>query len=1151
MTVKRLEALLPEQVQAAMPGVHAWVSASAGTGKTQVLSARVLRLLLSGVQAANILCITFTKLAAAEMQERVLGRLALWARADDAVLAQEVMALGEPVNDAVLVRARRLFALLLDSPQGLAVQTIHAFSQSLIGSFPVEAGVAPGFQTLDDRAAQALRRDLLRAAIEAATRMVDAAFLDDIATLSLNGGESRVLKALQSLGRHVDALIGLGEAAVEPMLRRGFGLATDETVDTAMARGLAAIDTVAVRRLARGWAQAGNKTALTSADLAAVWLADNGDFESLRVLFLTQKNEVRAQSAVPVAAERGDPGLREVFGEVSEAVLAIAKVQSLHKVIALVGAQLRVMRRLARAWVAAKAEAGVIDYDDMIQAARRLLATPGAADWVRWKLDQRIDHILVDEAQDTNLAQWEIIEALSEEFFAGLGARESERRLFVVGDYKQAIFGFQGSDPKVYDGRKVHFSALADDAGSSLQVIDLAQNFRSVPAVLDVVDAVASALAAVGQGLSPDGVPPHRPHRREAAGAVVLLPPSETSSDSLVDDEEQSDNDTDGERLGQAEIDHAQALAQTIARWLNAHNPLMLPGRGRPVAPQDVLVLVRRRTAFSAALVAALHGYGVPVAGVDRLKLSEPLAVADLLALVRFAVLPDDDLTLACLLVSPFCGLNHDQLFALAYGRDGSLWAAMRASEEPIVAVARDWLLAVLGFADFAAPYEFLERVLSGTLQGRAKLLGRLGEEARDAIETMLDQALAFETLNAPSLQGFLAWVEAEDIEIKRDPDAPLDAVRLMTVHGAKGLQAPVVILADTTHAPNLRANGPLLMDFDGITLPIEPGGTKGVEGPLADAVAAAQADALAEHWRLLYVALTRAEDLLFIAGAKPKKALDVQSWHAFVEAAMTLIGAVAEEDPHHGGTVLVHRSGVPAPPAPLPLKPASAHIDLPDWVRAMAPAEARPPRPLTPSALAPDLIVDPPAGPSAAAAARRGSALHALFERLPGVAPALRRGLGEAWAGRLLPGDDAATLVDEVLAVLDDPAFASVFADHALAEAPIAALVGDMVITGQVDRLLIEDDKVTIVDFKTSRRVPGDASAVPPAHVAQMAGYVAAVRRVFPTREISAALLYTAGPRLIALPPDLLATRAGTALLHDGVDELNAAASVTILFSD
>ncbi|MFZ4109349.1 MAG: double-strand break repair helicase AddA, partial [Polymorphobacter sp.] len=1068
--------------------------------------------------------LTFTKLAAAEMQTRVFGRLAHWARCSSTELISDLQALRTDDGPEAQAQARRLFAEVLDAPQGLAVQTIHAFAQGLIASFPVEAGVTPGFATLDDRASALLRRRLLTAAIEQGDD--DPAFMADLAAISIASGEGRLAQVITKLGSHAEALAGLKAEGIEPMLRRGFGLPTDGDAQSALAAALARFDAAGVRQLADAFAGDGGKTATAAAAEAHGWLGAEdraAAFDRLCRFFLTGQNKtVRKESAVPASAAKADPTLKPLFTRLGEAVMAIVAEQNLYAAVAHAAAHLRVGVRLAAAWVDAKARLGVVDYDDMIAAAQRLLQAPGAADWVRYKLDQRIDHVLVDEAQDTNARQWQIIEALTQGWFDGEGARDAQRTLFVVGDYKQAIFSFQGSDPNVYRDQFDNFAQLAGDSGELLRRIDLSDNFRSVPAVLKVVDAVADYL--LHSTLDPSGVvPKHLAHRSEGAGAVTLWPPVQAG-----DDDEAGDDGEDDSYSPKAEIKLAHQIAETIAGWLDPAAPLLLPARGVPVRPQDILVLVRSRSGFSNALVAALHEWRVPVAGVDRMKLVDPLAVADLLAVARFALQPGEDLTLAALLVSPFADIGHERLHTLAAGRPGSLWQQVQASEDPVVMRARDWLAQVLGFADFAAPYEFFERVLSDAgLAGRSRLLARLGEEARDAIDAVLDQALAFETGNAPSLQGFLAWVEADDIEIKRDPDGPLAAVRLMTVHGAKGLQAPVVIMADATRAPTPERDAPVPMSFDnGPELPVYLKSRSGLSGPIAERIEQLKKAAHREHCRLLYVALTRAEDLLFIGGTLRANAKEVppESWYATVtEAFDTLPVEMVDASDWTDGS-LRYASGTPKPPQVVTqaLDPADSLL-VPGWLDTAPPLEARPPRPLSPSAIAADDVSAPPQSPAAKAAARRGAALHALFERLPDLPAGRRRVVGEAWCRASVPELDAAALVETVLGILADPAFTEVFAPGALVEAPIAAVVGTLVIAGKVDRLLVGEAGVTIIDFKTGRRVPASAEAVEPYYLRQMAAYVAALEQVFPGRPVTAALLYTEAPFLITLPDALI----------------------------
>ena len=1120
---RKFDQLKPAQAAAADPEVHAWVAASAGTGKTQVLSARVLRLLLAGARPDAILCLTFTKLAAAQMQGRVMPRLAWWAGCSNADLADDLKAIGAAADPGTMATARGLFAAVLETPAGLAIQTIHSFAQGLIASFPVEAGITPGFQTLDDRAAALLRRRVLA---DALTDTGNQPFLHDVAEIAIDGGEARLHDIMATLSSHGAALAGLRVEGVEPLLRRALGLAEGETEAATLAGGIAALPLAKLRQFGQAMGrQSGGRAKGIGGDVLAFCMAGDKPkaWDAFWTIFLKADGTPKSPGwMIPKA-------LAEWHGwcaEVQQQLQAIRADLECWQILAFAGRHLRVAVRLAQDWRAAKHRAGVIDYDDMIAAAARLLGEPGAADWVRFKLDSRIDHVLVDEAQDTNLQQWEVICALVEEYFAGAGQRDRFRSLFVVGDFKQSIFGFQGADPEIYADRREYFHQLCEAEPERWKELPLTVNFRSVPAILEVVNRV---IAHVGSDeFDPQGVAPHVAHKA-GAGLVMLWPPLlPAAADAGAGDATETPDDpgeVDTPPLAQ-DIDLARRIAATIAGWLAPETALVLPASGRRAAAQDVLILVRKRSRLMNALVTALHEAGVPVAGADRLNLAEPLAVADLLALVQFACQPGDDLTLAALLVSPFCGLDHDRLTALAAGRPGSLWAAVQASDHPAVTAPRAWLAEVLRLAADVSPYRFLETILSGPLAGRRKLLARLGEEARDAIETVLDQALACEAAGAASLQSFVAWMAAEDLEVKRDPEAAIDAVRLMTVHGAKGLEAPIVIMADAAHVPPRETGALALALANGPILPLWlPTGLTALPPFLQEAQDDRARKAAREHRRLLYVALTRAEEVLCIGGVtKPTDDWDVHpdSWYALVDAALTDLASL--DDPHWPAPVKCLRSGPPTVLQDVTVAPAGALLSVDRWWLRPAPVEARPPRPLAPSSLGPDTVADPPPDAARAVAARRGTALHKLFEALPSLAAGVRRDVALKWCALNVPDLDGVELVTTVLAVLDDPAFAAVFAPDALTEAPLAAVVGDAVIAGSIDRLLVSETEVLAVDFKTGSRVPAGIDAVPPAHLAQMGAYAAALARVFPGRTVRAGLLYTAGPRLIELPQAVLA---------------------------
>ncbi|WP_157219662.1 double-strand break repair helicase AddA [Flavisphingomonas formosensis] len=1132
MPLSPLIPLQGEQLAASGPRENVWLSASAGTGKTHVLTARVLRLLVNGADPSSILCLTFTKAGAAEMADRIHARLAYWVRLPDRDLRKELRALGEAHDDAAVAHARTLFARVLDAAGGgLRIQTIHAFCQTLLAGFPIEAGLVPGFRPLEGREEATLRRATLADLLVQAESGGDLGLIDDVRTLSRRLGETEAESFLFAAARAPDALETLGpRQAIEPRLRRALDVPAGDVAELlAAACADDAFDMATLRLIASANAQWGTATGLSRADLIARWQtlapSDRAEMlDAIHQLAVTGKGELRK---IEKGLEKIAPDYGGAIARLADRCGALIELRTKAALAALLAAGLRAGQAYARAWTDAKRAAGAVDFDDLIRSAVALLEQDGMGDWVRYKLDQATDHILVDEAQDTNVQQWKIVAALAGEFFAGEGARSPllRRTIFTVGDFKQAIFGFQGTSPDAFVAARHIFGLHADAAGYPFAELSLDRSFRSTPPILALVDRLLDDLGHDALGLD-RAAPPHLSARR-GRGSVRLWRPFFQRAD-----EEEGDEGEEG-WIDDATRAFASRLAEQIAAWLGK-DPLFLATRGRHLRPEDVLILVRKRTDLASLLVARLHAEGVPVAGVDRLRLAAPLAIKDLLAAIRFVLQPEDDLNLAGLLVSPLFGLSQNALYALGHGRSGSLFRSLLAN--PGHAGDAAILTRLLDQADFTTPYRFLEDMLSGPLDGRRKLLRRLGQEARDPIEELLNAALAFESDSTPSLQRFLDWFDRGDVEITRDPSAPLDAVRVMTVHGSKGLQAPLVILADATVDPDNSRRSALEWELEegAPAVPVFRPRKDELLGSLArDAEASARRDRQ-EHWRLLYVALTRAEEHLVVAGALGPRAAKKgeapeQSWHAAVERALSALGSEWVEEAswgaerrHEGGEA----SGLPTLRTARAVRAAVASPE-PEWLRALAPREARPPRPLAPSAPADDDSAYPPPNARMLEAAERGRLLHALFERLPAVAAEQREAHADRWL-RLSAGvaDEALrrSLIASASAIVDHPDFRDLFGPDALAEAPIAAIVAQDVVAGTVDRLLVGEERIRVVDFKTGRRVPADAMEVPAAHLRQMAAYAAALAVIFPGKPVDAALLYTAGPVLIPLPDVLLA---------------------------
>ena len=1151
------------QRRAADPAASVWVAASAGTGKTSVLTNRVLALLLDGTAPERILALTFTKAAAAEMAARIADKLGTWTDlAEGELNAALAELLGHAPDKVETMRARTLFARVLDAPGGMPIQTIHAFCQSLLRRFPLEAGIAPHFSVMDERDAEEMlahaREDVLararmdengglRAALAAVTRHVgEDGFADLMAALA--AARARMARMFEAFG-------SASAAVAAP--RRALGLEADETADSILAAACAdaAFDGAALKRAAAALVDAKNSDQTRGAVIAA-WVAGSpderratfGDYADAFLTFPSGEPPAIRKRLATKDAQKNDPAVLDTLtGEAERLLRAVFGRRAAETAEATAGL-LTLAAALNESYAHAKRARALLDYDDLIHAARRLLAVQGDASWVLYKLDGGIDHILIDEAQDTNPEQWQVVAALAAEFFAGVGAHEAQaqirapRTMFAVGDVKQSIYAFQGADPNAFLAMREMFKDKAAAARRDWRAVDLTVSFRSVRAVLDAVD-LTFARAEAADGVALDGAAiRHEAFRAGQAGLVEVWPPvAPKPADDLPawkPPVERLSGDSPPVRL-------AQLIARRIARMIREGE--MLPARGRPIRAGDVMVLVRRRTSFVDALVRALKDLYIPVVGADRLVLTEHIAVMDLMALGRFLLLPEDDLTLATVLKSPLLGLSEDDLFRLAWdradaGRSGSLWRALtaKARDDETFRRAHDALAELLKRVDFVAPFELYAEIL-GPRRGREKLRARLGPDADDPITVFLDLALAFERGHAPSLEGFLHWLESGAVEVKRDMEHGLrDAVRVITVHGAKGLQAPVVFLPDTLQMPRAApAFYWVAPDAAKNKLPHEvllwpPGRAfhESVAEGLRDQAAMAQGR---EYRRLLYVAMTRAEDRLYVCGWETKKAAPEGNWHELVRAGLEGKAQPIEDEflrkekATANATVLRLDSSQEAEPKPDKEAAVAAASDgaLPDWARTPPGPEPSPPRALTPSKPA---GAEPaslsPLGSDQGRRFRRGTLIHRLLQHLPNLAPDKRPEAARRWlafAAADIPEALRVAYAAEALAVVGDPRFAHLFGPGSRAEAPVSGVVGGAVVAGQVDRLVVEPGRISILDYKTHRPAPALESDVPEIYLRQMAIYRALLAVAFPGRAVTCALLWTETPEIMELSGAIL----------------------------
>ena len=1128
------------RVQAAVsdPAVSAWVAANAGSGKTHVLAQRVINLLLAGVEPEKILCITFTKAAAANMAKRVFDTLAHWTTLDDAALDAAVLdrsglTLGTSLPGAKRALARRLFARALETPGGLKVQTIHAFCAQLLHQFPFEANVTARFSVLDETAQVQLLEQLTLAVLLEGAAAPDGALGGALGT-AMTAGADQTFRDLvrEAIGRRdaIGAWLmstgGVDEAVAA--LSGTLGIAPHDTIDSVEAEFFAGslIASSEWSAIAATLTQ-GSKNDCEQARRFGALAALSGSerVETYLDIFCTDQGSARR--LIVTRAIRDAALVEQLCAEQARVCAVLARRNAVvcrDRSAALLTVASAVLER----YHDEKERRGLVDYDDLIDKTLALLGSVDAA-WVHYKLDLGIDHMLIDEAQDTSAKQWEIIQRLVAEFTAGKGAREVMRTIFAVGDEKQSIFSFQDAAPREFAEMRSYFEGAHKDAGLDFLFRKFEHSFRSGESVLGAVDEVFKAKEiAASVTADSDGFPPHI--------ALPDAPPSVVEIWEPMKPDERSDIegwhapfDTVSETSPRVKL--AQRIARAVRRLVDDRTPVGIDGRAARYG--DVLVLVRQRGPLFEAIIRALKNEKLEVAGADRLLLTEHIAVMDLMALADALLLPHDDLALAAVLRSPLFGFADEDLFEIAWDRGR---APLRAVLERKAAAHGLFAEAVARLDELAlaarreTPFAFYAALL-GAGGGRRRFLARLGPEANDALDEFLNLALDYERRETPSLQGFVAWLRAARAEVKRDMEIARDEVRVMTVHGAKGLEAPIVILADTM-TPPAGPRPPRLLELpDGAMV---WAGRKDDDAP---AVAVARQEALAEaeneYRRLLYVALTRAADLLIVGGADGERQRPTGCWYNLVrEPLQPFLVAEGEGDDKvfryrkAGGAEIANR----APAAPGASK--TDRIDIPLWLRQPAPPQAPRPQPLSPSSAFEEEI-----GRAFAHAARsaierrkalaRGRIVHRLMQSLPDIPPAARKDAIARYlkgaAADFSPAEQM-EMARQALAILDDQSFAEVFAAGSRAEVPIVGRIAcagraPIAVSGQVDRLAVTRDAVLMADYKTDAAAPRELAEVPRPYVAQLALYRAVLGRIYPEKTIRAALVFTTGPTVVEIP--------------------------------
>lgn len=1181
---KIYEQTTKSQANAADPKTSAFVSANAGTGKTYILVNRVLRLLLRGNEPHKILCLTFTKAAAAEMENRLFETLAKWVTMPTKELLDQenneslAKVLGCEPSTQEIELARRLFAKSIETPGGMKVQTIHSFCEKLLQRFPLEAEVPPHFKVLDETVASDILKHAMDQVLTKALKnpqSEESLALGKVISFSNDSQfESLVLNALRQKSIWGPLIAPDTNALIETLVTL-LQLPENQSLTHWQERMATSVDDELIKSLVPILNDEGSKRDQGLAqklDEALQTKSTEHRIRTLQKAFLTDKNEPRSEKTLltkaikenyPALASqlyRGQGSYYEAFIAHESLMVADATKSLLilaDKIITLYEQQKRIRAAL--------------DYQDLIEKTAGLLSSRQNTAWVLYKLDQGLDHILVDEAQDTSPEQWQVITSLTEEFFFSEGARDAviktdkgsdgqkmfdrqieERTIFAVGDEKQSIYGFQGAEPKQFSEMGEHFTKSAERANKNFKTIPLNLSFRSTSAVLNSVDLVfqkphlRDCLTMSGAEIT------HYSNRQLEAGLVEIW---DTEKDEKIEKSEAFNPLEEGEAHN-ASGRCAEKIAKQIREWLDTGE--VLASKGRPIEAGDILILVRKRAPFAPMIIRALKANNIPVAGADRIVITEQLAVMDMLALGDFLLLPEDDLALANLLKSPIFNLDDDDLFQLSHGRKGSLWQSLRyfAQREEKYNEVAIRLSLWLSRADILPPFEFFANLLEG--EGlRKKFIARLGAVAGDALDEFINLSLQYDELEPPSLQGFLSWLRRSGAEVKRDMEKGRNEVRVMTVHGAKGLEADIVFLPDTCSSKSASQSESLLK-IKQPDLPESPKNKNLVSttlwslpnkshlAPIKEARAAISEDAKSEQMRLLYVAMTRARDRLYVCGFEGTRGRSKDCWYNLIDDGLE--GHLKEVKREDGTIVRQFQTGEQSKPTEIEQSSGTEKETPPlqEWAKTRALSEPVRTIPVAPSSVIPYETPDDdedklPIEPALISPKKmgddgrfiRGRLVHKLLEYLPDVPEADRLKAAETLAkhhGRDLREQHQASIINETLVIINNSDYKDLFGPGSKAEVSLIARITPkktgatpILLQGQIDRLVVREDEILIIDYKSNRPSPRKLEDVAEAYQAQLAAYRIALREIYPHHKLKSALLWTDGPYLMEIPDEML----------------------------
>lgn len=1034
----------PLQLKASNPEISTWVSASAGTGKTKILTDRVLRLLLGNAAFNKILCLTFTNAAAGEMKERIVNSLAKWSKLNDTELKEELQkTLGRNGSNEELAKAKILYELYLRSDENINIQTIHSFCQALLKKFPLEAGVSPSFKIIDEAKAysilQQIKKNLLnKPELELINDYLTANFheitIDEIFTEIVQHKTKFSTRTDNTLEESQELIISLnnsGDHAYQDILKH-------PVIQT-----------------------------IVGFDISVAYLKN----------FFLNKDGQKRKRIVPQKIAKPGSNFYENLEQIQNQIYSLDQaertkhMESYSKLLSILSAN------IINAYESYKSSKGLLDYDDLIIYSSNLLKSSSAKEWVLYKLDGGIDHLLVDEAQDTSASQWQIIDAMIEEFYAGSSTdSDKNRTVFVVGDEKQSIFSFQGADVTSFAHMNKLLKQKMTDGGKHFEDVNLETSYRSAGEILEVVHQVFDKIRQQMPSLFTATLTELTPFRSKHTGSVELWP-------LCISDNKNEDFWSITTHLNNADSTKTN-LAKKISSYIKDQlaSARVLPSTGNMISCSDFMILFRKRDELTHEVIKALKAENIEVTGLDRISLQENLAVLDLLSAAKFALNTEDDLNLAALLKSPLIGLDEQKLYDIATSRKkSSIWQYLKSNDKYNLTDKLSIFIDLFNRSDVSNFFQYIVDILGY----RENLNANCGPDSNDAIDELIYACNDFASQESTSIQKFIFWLENYNSSIKRD-NSSTDKVKIMTLHASKGLQAPYVILCDTNNIPSnsdrfLFVNGQALSAKNSTYVPDYYKILKDEK----------QGNAYAEYLRLLYVGMTRAEDHLIICGYQGGRSLPDNCWYQLIRSKLVDIAKQTEDGTLiYGATDINYIAGTNA-------APTKTNIEFFTTTAQTSPTfkEVH-----TSRNIASPLSDRDPMG--------YGLVFHKILEDSLNA-----KNLNMMSSHPLITTLDPKSqnsMHAGIKKIIDNKKFNSLIREKDIkTELTLGSNINGKIQIGRIDLLLIAPNEVIIIDYKSDKSPPPIEANIPDSYYQQLLIYKTMVTEIYSTKTIRTMILW------------------------------------------